>query len=90
MSHTPGPWERIPSWPPRIMAPDGVAITDVFTGRQNHENEANASLIAAAPDLLAACEAAMKLWDRHETIAPTQGEADLVRAAIAKAKGDLT
>ena len=47
--------------------------------------EANARLIAASPDLLAACEFALEClvdWDREN------GEAgDMLRTAIAKAKG---
>lgn len=48
--------------------------------------EANARLIAASPDLLAACEAMMARWpkDQHEG-SPLYDEAVAMRAAIARA-----
>jgi hypothetical protein len=47
----------------------------------------NARLIAAAPDLLEACEALLEAYEF--TIAPMHSEAiDKARAAIAKAKGE--
>lgn len=54
--------------------------------------EANAHLIAAAPDLLAACEACVTLLIRYEnrSIAPEVGTGaaiDAAKAAIAKARG---
>lgn len=48
---------------------------DVGSPEALAEQHANALLIAAAPDLLAACEAALT------------GNLDMLRAAIAKAKG---
>jgi len=52
------------------------------------EAKANARLIAAAPDLLAACEAAMDmiLSDYHPIHKPKQFA--VIKAAIAKAKGE--
>lgn len=50
------------------------------------EGAANARLIAAAPDLLAALEACASRWDKDdEEDAPGLGEQ--IRAAIAKARG---
>ena len=49
---------------------------------------ANARLFAASKDLLAACEAALKwatYWDTNEQ---AKRDADTIRAAIAKAKGE--
>ena len=57
MNHTPGPWETKPTaslGPRYVVRPeaDGPDIAIVY----DHENtEANAKLIAASPDLLAAC-----------------------------------
>jgi len=52
------------------------------------EARGHAALIAAAPDLLAACEGIMGLLDADlDAVAAWQKEADAVRAAIAKAKG---
>lgn len=52
--------------------------------------EANARLIAAAPDLLEACEAALPALSAHEQTGcdcPDSEAARLIRAAIAKVKG---
>lgn len=50
------------------------------------EREANARLIAAAPDLLDACEAALIAIERH--ISPTEfAPREMLRAAITKATG---
>src|SRR5438105_6090577 len=64
-AHTPGPWRIVESGSTRDIrsceaAPRTIAALfrpfPYLMGEQ--ENEANARLIAAAPDLLAACEAA--------------------------------
>jgi hypothetical protein len=48
---------------------------------------ANARLIAAAPDLLKACEAAMRAFDDPDPISYQRASAKCA-AAVAKAKGD--
>jgi histidinol-phosphate/aromatic aminotransferase/cobyric acid decarboxylase-like protein len=87
-AHTPGPWHRnIPA--------EGKYPT-VFAGRNQHvavasqqkdsaETEANISLIAAAPDLLAALQRATALLARYPD--HTDAWRDC-RSAIAKATGD--
>jgi len=96
MNHTPGPWHR------NIRA-DG-RYTTIWQGRNKHvahaqrldndnETEANISLIAAAPDLLAALEDAEFLLRKAGQIAGPMQEsfnrsAEDARAAIAKAKGE--
>lgn len=59
------------------------------------ERDANARLIAAAPDLLAACEAALRRLEHYtadtETCdlgVPDERALALIREAILKAKGD--
>ena len=57
--HTPGPWRTggLPQHAPIVYAPDDYAICDTktFHGRRSSgESEANARLIAAAPDMLKA------------------------------------
>jgi hypothetical protein len=64
-------WEIVCSTERGPLKPDALERSD-----------ANAHLIAAAPDLLEACKAA--LWAGIKDI---DGEPDLVRAAIAKAEG---
>jgi len=86
--HTPGPWsnERIWDTPAsRIHARvDGIpmALAEVFTMRNAGEKEANARLIAAAPDLLAACKAALGAFERADAI-----NWDDLQRAIDKAEG---
>lgn len=85
--HTPGPWTVEP-WKHylfSICGPDGVVLGETCMPN----SEANARLIAAAPELLAELEAAVKWWDRvdqvdEELIKPVWVE--YARKAIAKAK----
>jgi hypothetical protein len=53
--HTPAPWQVSPY--NNITSRNGtVAKTEQMPGNYDSEREANARLIAAAPDLLAICE----------------------------------
>lgn len=59
--HTPGPWRFIANHPGCIPAFDirdaeGMMVAYLGHTRTPGQAEANARLIAAAPDLLAACE----------------------------------
>ena len=112
--HTPGPWvierrsrhgEKEIS---RIITPekDGwgnpLAICSFVSQWGRKDKPANANLIAAAPDLLAALEKMVKEADTHATIDANPvwdfadgpmpeakaRHVDHARAAIAKAKGD--
>mgnify|MGYP001260829464 CR=1 FL=1 len=95
--HTPGPWTVR-----RSMPEDGydcwfisacplpnreVDIGDVAGGYPHEQKEANARLIAAAPELLAALSAMLTHMgmDEDEWNKPTYDQA---RAAIAKATGE--
>lgn len=94
--HTPGPWTA--GWGDRghgngdyiVLSPDdSVVIAKIET-----ELRADAILIAAAPDLLAACEAMLPDFEYRGSFlggtTPARSQhneiATLVRAAIAKAK----
>lgn len=64
MSHTPGPWKVTPSDPSWGVSiywvtalPNMEKEVATVAGPQNRTSEANATLIAAAPDLLAALKA---------------------------------
>ncbi len=87
--HTPGPWfcengdNRWTIWDDEGMA----CICDVHAGIEPDPSEANARLIAAAPDLLAACEALARSFDAV-TYAAWTPEMHAAVAAIAKAKGE--
>jgi hypothetical protein len=97
-THTPGPWtthkaKPNPWW--TVLGPDARPVADVDAASVQAFNkpgnpkivEANARLIAAAPDLLEVLQAVVSWHDQAEDGAPTDW-ADVVlhaRAAIAKA-----
>ncbi len=100
--HTPGPWtvsDTHPSdgWMGWNVKGGRAYICAVVDGCQSvDENYANACLIAAAPDLLAACEAEEKaetLRDYHERLmmAPISclGDADRLRDSFAAWKDQV-
>lgn len=86
--HTPGPWEAelesddrvdgTEAWGEcyQIYSPASDGIVGFCL------NESDAHLIAAAPELLAALEAVVRIADRKTV------EFDAARAAISKAKGE--
>jgi hypothetical protein len=91
MRHTPGPWA--------VSTSDGEAywVCSSAEGKNEfgdmactkEEMKANASLIAAAPDMLKALEEALtdsSFEDGHAKL--TMDTLDLIRAAIAKARGE--
>jgi len=90
--HTPGPWVVLP-FPKSDMhhsevctagMKTPVAVVRRFDGDNSGKMaEANARLIAAAPDLLAACRAILGL-----TTDDSSPAWDMVRDAIRKATGD--
>ena len=96
MNHTPGPWTigkyHVNAYDNTIYdAKNGykIAIVEGYTHDLKEESEANAHLIAAAPELL---EALKGLIGWHDCFPMKEGEADLpviatARAAIAKAEG---
>lgn len=95
---TPGPWtvETDPYHRPSVWS-DGKRgstheVATVATCLTAEEEQANARLLAAAPELLAACQAALDWIDRFGEHAPIMfgGEADVAQAleaAIAAATG---
>lgn len=92
MTHTPGPWHR--------NIPPAAKYATIFAGRNTHvcvlthtnkDVEGNADLIAAAPDMAEALQAALRHIP-NEAMEYSEGDhgdrvyiADLVRAALAKA-----
>jgi hypothetical protein len=84
--HTPGPWhcKTVPIG--RIWIQDSTTYAVAHVAKSRKESEANAHLIAAAPELLEACEMARDVIsgaaqpDEHEALA-------ILDALIAKAKG---
>src|SRR5690606_32489194 len=94
--HTPGPWDVVTTdYQPRGYPRAVIAYSDRPQGNHviapNVSSEANARLIAAAPDMLAALEHLTRgLPALLESIgyADEEGLIDEARAAIAKATGD--
>jgi len=97
--HTPGPWKFVPHMKDhRIFAVKKTkyhrtkTICDLYDNPQRpQEFEANARLIAAAPELLYACKEALagylviqSTFDRPEDVQPM---IDTLRQVITKAEG---
>lgn len=86
--HTPGPWVVIF---PHINTCDCASICEVYDGDRLDgcdSNEANARLIAAAPDLLTALEQVLPLVAQYVKLTTKGAPSYIVaRAAIAKATG---
>jgi L-alanine-DL-glutamate epimerase-like enolase superfamily enzyme len=100
--HTPGPWigagpsfgDQFPRYTTEITTEDErygdghIQICELPFHHHDEENEANARLIAAAPDLLEALKDIVEFWD---SIVPTDAVNQMhinARAAIAKATGE--
>ena len=90
MKHTPGPWRvddgRILGNEPSVEN-DDVLICDVASNNEalTDFDEANARLIAAAPDLLLACQAALALLEDNGQQGGPKWTKDTLRKAISKA-----
>lgn len=94
--HTPGPWEYFGPGNAQVYGGDPkrrICVLDRLTGADMSEDYANARLIAAAPDLLAALEIASAALMRARAFVPDNidpqhvAAQDKVYAAIAKATG---
>ena len=85
--YTPGPW-RIGTPPPNgeqtIGALNGLMVAVATTGVEMEVTEANARLIAAAPELLEALQSVLENCLDSEGLCAAHAKA---RAAIAKATG---
>lgn len=87
--YTPGPWKaNLETYPPDI-ASDAGDVAGCFETTEKEEQEANATLISAAPEMLAALQQAVARVE----LANAEGDQILsawlpeARAAIAKAEG---
>lgn len=90
--HTPGPWEIKRHFDPGykfISAPKHTALAQVVWCMEDEDRspecEANAHLIAAAPELLWTLEKLVERVGKDEWFAEWAG---MARDAIAKAKGE--
>lgn len=89
-THTPGPWgctETEGSWTISADADPVYIATVAMPGRMSKvdQAEANARLIAAAPELLEACQLALD--SLNSLVATNTLSKQLLRAAIARATG---
>lgn len=97
--HTPGPWEvrtefgftyiRPATHKARGYSSGYAPIAKVIGDKRIGQQEENARLIAAAPELLVALEAIVNAWEEGRAFSDKMNEIGKARAAIAKAKGDL-
>lgn len=95
--HTPGPWEirygngidmQIVSEQGSICRLDGYSHSVELMDENEEKERANARLIAAAPDLLEVCEAALMVGEiQFETCVLSKSVKERLIAAINKAKG---
>ena len=79
LKHTPGPWKAYGTWVSAGVDGDGPLIADCDT-------DANADLIAAAPDYLAALEEIANM--DHDYYCEGYCGVDVAIAALAKAEGE--
>lgn len=92
--HTPGPWDICRVNVLMIYADNGLRIADCQCDDQpdmpEEQEEANAVLIAAAPEMLDAldmCAEVLAELARLDDGTPSVSALSMARAAIAKAKG---
>jgi hypothetical protein len=101
--HSPAPWQLVEhSWrdtsvcDARARPVCALSLSEEDGEDDAARQEADARLISAAPDLLAACEAALKrlkfaLGVRQQLVGTAKGgiagDVDLIEAALRKAKG---
>lgn len=84
--HTPGPWTATPRHVTAPETEDRLPMRVTISGGNRDDNKANARLIAAAPDLLAALRDLLPdAIGNHIGGPDTQARIDAARAAIIKA-----
>jgi hypothetical protein len=87
--HTPGPWAQDPTgdigWWQIGTLDRPVATVDAGDFWPIAEAQANARLIAAAPEMLAACRMVLEMAVAWQPLTP--GDIAEVKAAVAKAEG---
>lgn len=89
--HTKGPW-HVNSRDDTVRSKDSIRIADIDVingewGDNCPESQANARLIAAAPELLQACKAALVTMADDDLYERCRETFKTVESAIAKAEG---
>ena len=82
MRHTPGPWKYQPDWE-MVTTEDQMFIARIETPRPHQDGP----VIAAAPDLLEACEDYFAAEETMDPPAWRELAEDAMKKAIAKANG---
>lgn len=84
MAHTPGPW----CWRRGQIILNGSNVYEVneICSPQGGSNPDDIRLMAAAPELLAACQRLMEYWGHGTPVDGGSEAADMVFAAVAKAQ----
>lgn len=85
MKHTEGPWHVWSEQYPRVGPTHNCTVAGVFACPSG-DQQANARLIAAAPEMLEALKSAMQCLEDFVGDGPTYR---MVKAAIVKAEGKL-
>lgn len=89
---TPGPWQVEMYGPTHVIRSSDRSIGEAYCSDFDPEGvpaAANARLMSAAPDLLAALEMAKKYLDEYEYAATGESfNSTVINAAIAKARGE--
>lgn len=86
-AHTPGPWSIEERYTDSYAINPNVAWLGASSSDKEGENEANAHLIAAAPDLLVALEEVLSCISETRG-ADARAAVEMAQAAINKAKGE--
>lgn len=89
-AHTPGPWTYQHEGVRYVIEAGGEVgkVGVACTAGLHYDNEANARLIAGAPDLHAACDAALIYMSGGECTPQAEKELrETLRAALRKAEG---
>lgn len=93
--HTPGPWNVSEEFDGTSIKAGMFHVTHTIQACGFHEpdvdkavTQANARLIAAAPELLEACQALIAYCDKNPPMGDSLWSVRQIRAAIAKATGE--
>jgi hypothetical protein len=89
---TPGPWDKIVHGEreSRVGANTLLAIVYSTDFRDRENQEANARLIASAPDLYNALEKIVRFCELNGYVPGIRGLIEPARAALASARGETT
>lgn len=99
MKPTPGPWKVSQNVSRHVVGPTGGVIASAELSCKQEISEANARLIAAAPELLEAAKLVLEWYEAEDNHSGTdfyqrmqmcRDSEDAIRAAIAKATGEQT